>query len=114
MIILEMKTVETINKISRIDTELLPKMLLRFYEATFSLYCSIDCDEEREWNVLLNGLNLKDSTFFINRLLEHLGFPENDEIADGYISNYVDSTEPNRMNILKKELIEWAIEIRRK
>lgn len=110
MIIVEMKTVEIINNIAKIDSEVLPRMLLRFYEATFSFYCDIEDCSEAEWENILNELGMKDSDFFIKRLLEHLGFPKNDEIADGYITDYIDSTEPNRMDLLKKELIEWAIE----
>lgn len=107
---MEMKTMEVINKIAKIDSDLLPRVLLRFYEATFSLYCSIEGETETEWESIMSELGLKDSEFFVEQLLEYLGFPKGDEIADGYITDYIDSTELNRIEILKKELIEWAIE----
>lgn len=108
---MELKTTEVINKIARIDSEVLSKILLRLYEATYSLYCELDDVEELEWEETLKKLDLKDSEFFIKLLLEHLGFSKDDEIADGIITKYVDSTETNRMIAMKKELMEWAIEI---
>lgn len=108
---MEMKTIEIINKVAKIDSELLPRILLGFYESTFSLYCSIEEEKETEWENIIRELGLKDSNFFVKQLLEYLGFPKDDEIADGYITDYVDSSELNRMEILKKELIEWAIEM---
>lgn len=107
---MEMTTTKIIDRIAKIDSELLPRMLLTFYDASFGLYCDIGDGMEGEWESTISKLGLKDSHFFVEQLLTYLGFPEDDEIADGYITDYVGSEETNRMGILKKELIEWAIE----
>lgn len=108
---MENKTIEIINNISKIDSETLPIMLLGFYDATYGLYRSFSFDNDSEWDSVIEELDLKDIDFFIKRLLEYLGFLLDDEIADDIITDYTSSTEGNRMFVLKKRLIEWAIEL---
>ncbi|WP_163971819.1 hypothetical protein [Oceanobacillus halotolerans] len=109
---MDIKTIEKLNNISNMDSELLPRMLLQFYNASFNLYCALPDGTEREWEEILDELDLKDSTFFIKRLLDYLGFSRDDEVTEDIITDYcVDADGDKDINALKKELIERALKL---
>lgn len=107
---MEMKTVEIINRITRLDSEVLPLVLLKVNDAICWLHHHFNDSEEIE-NCLEN-LGLWDkSKSYTKGILDYCGFLPNDETADDYIFDYFWSKDANRLEILKKQLIEWAIEL---
>lgn len=105
---MELKTVEIINKICRLDSEVLPTVLLKQYETIVWLYSRFDNQEEL--NECLKSLGLI-KFVDVNELLLYLGFSNEDKIASDIICNYFSLEDENRMGILKKQLIEWAIKL---
>ncbi|PWW20228.1 hypothetical protein DFO73_11642 [Cytobacillus oceanisediminis] len=105
---MEMKTAKIINNISRLDSEVFSVVLLKLYENISNLYDRIE--EESKLENCLVQLGLRSGDEYSKELLKHLGFSEDDEIADEYIYDYCLSTDANRMEVLKKQLIEWIVE----
>jgi hypothetical protein len=137
VIIMERKTIEKIKRINKIDTEKLPIVLLSALDLFWSLDRIIDenvdfCKNKvpeysddnryiqvvRDWltelgdSISTDYLNQGLGTFFLKELLDYLGFNKDDEIAGDIIDEYCMSPDKNKdINILKKQLIEWAIEL---
>lgn len=105
---MEQKTVEIINNICKLDSEVLPVVLLKHYETIVWLYRRFGNQEELE--ECFESLRLSKFTE-VKELLLYLGFSSEDKIADDIICNYFSLEDENRMGVLKKQLIEWAIKL---
>ncbi|MGG3926876.1 hypothetical protein ABET51_12835 [Metabacillus fastidiosus] len=104
---MEQKTAEIINKICKLDSEVLPIVLMKHYEIKAWLYDKFDDVGDLERSLEELGLN---KVNYREKLLLYCGFPPDDEIADDFIYDYCFSEGTDRMDVLKKQLIEWAIE----
>lgn len=106
---MKQETIEIINNISKLDTDVQAIVLLRINETITWLYNKIDDDVElEEW--LGKVMIRNESTDDLRNMVTYCGFTRGDDVADEYFDEYYESEESNRMDILKKQLIEWAIE----
>ncbi|MGM0835411.1 MAG: hypothetical protein ACQEV7_04595 [Bacillota bacterium] len=129
------KTSQIIKKVNNIDSEIEAITLLKGLELFWTLDRIIDdkvnhftqnidtyyikkkhqITEMKELltelgnSISNNYLNTGLGMYFSRELLKHLGF-EYDDIVDEIITDYAMSDEKD-MRLLKKQLIEWAIEI---
>jgi len=133
---MEQKTKQRIKKINSLDSDKVSITLLNALEVFWSLDRIIDkntsfykgqiseyvkskkvVEEVKEWLQELGNrisddyLNQGYGHFFSTELLNYLGFDIDDEIADGFIDEYCMSSDKKDINILKKQLLEWAIEL---
>ena len=106
---MEQKTAEMINNICKLDSEVLPIVLLKHYETIAWLYHRF-ADDDGELEHCLESLNLNTVIYEIE-LKVYMGFETDDEIAGGFIHDYCFSEDEKRLDILKKNLFEWAIEL---
>ncbi|MED4038127.1 hypothetical protein [Niallia taxi] len=104
---MENKTIQIIDKVCKLDTDVEAMVLLTFCEAVMKLYYNIDDDVELEscLEKYLKRERLKDSI-----LLQYCGFSSDDDTVGEIFDEYYTSNSPDRMHTLKKQLIECAIE----
>ena len=131
---MDRKTLGRIEKINKIDSETLPRVLIRAQELFWGLDRIVDKHIEvarsrvssnkkklkifkeligdfRE-DVSIDYLNNQDDDLFNIELLRYLGFDVRDEAVDEIIFDYCTSTDKDKdFNLLKKKLIESAIEL---
>ncbi|MFJ7738864.1 hypothetical protein ACIQ2D_21390 [Lysinibacillus sp. NPDC097287] len=130
---MEQKTIERIEKINTMDSDILPLVLIKAQELFWGLDRIIDENtdllisevtsnkkklkvvkellQEFGENVSTDYLVNMNGDFFSKELLKYLGFDVRDEITDDIIFDYCRSTDKNKdINLLKEKLIEAAIE----
>ncbi len=106
---MEQKTAEMINNICKLDSEVLPVVLLKHYE-TIAWLSSRFADDDRELEHCLESLGLN-RVEYKEKLMLYMGFEPDDDMAGDFIYDYCFSEGENRMGLLKKQLIEWAIKL---
>jgi len=130
---LNKKTLERIEKINTMDTEILPKVLLKALELFWGLDRIIEENADftlskvssnrkmlkvvkellREFgdDVSNDYLQNMNGGFFSKELLKYLGFDVRAEVTNDVIFDYCTSTEENKdITLLKEKLIKEAIE----
>jgi hypothetical protein len=107
---MEMKTVQIINNICQLDMDIQAIVLLKLNETISWLYDNIEDDRELE-ECLKRLVRKEESISYSRGILCYCGFSEEEDTAREYINKYNLSNEANRMDTLKKQLIEWAIKV---
>lgn len=113
------KLEEQIKKINNLDCDIVSKTLL----ASSELFWGLNRIIEKELFTDKIGVGDTISDYYINvygflnedvssKLLNYLGFEENDEVADEIITDYCMEEENSKdINILRGRLTEWAMEL---
>ncbi|MBK5444176.1 MULTISPECIES: hypothetical protein [unclassified Peribacillus] len=107
---MEIKTINRIERISKIDSEILPLTLLKIYETLTTLYDRFGDSAEIDYLNHLEDLGINSIEMFSEKLLSYCEFETNDEPAQDLIYDYCFSKEENRLDLLKQRMIELAIE----
>jgi hypothetical protein len=106
--LMEMKTIKQIEKICKADTDFIATILLEFSKALSNVYEKFE--EDSELVGCMEKLGVSGVYNFSSMILEYWGFKSTDDAIGDIIDAYLDSNDENRMDNLKKGLIEIILE----
>ncbi|MGG1630076.1 hypothetical protein [Rossellomorea sp. NRS-1567] len=105
---METKIIKQIEKICKADVDIKATILLEFSKAHSKVLKKFE--ETRDTVELFNELKIDGVFDFDSMILEYWGFEDTDDAVSDIIQTYINSSREDRMDIMKKELIEIILE----
>jgi hypothetical protein len=105
----DMETIKQVEKICKLDIDKTALVMLEFSEA-YSKIINRFSEDSYEVEKYIEKLGVSGVFDFGSKILEYLGFKNTDDAVGDIIETYLDSNCENRMDTLKKELIEIILE----
>ncbi|MGG3912413.1 hypothetical protein [Rossellomorea vietnamensis] len=107
---MDLKTIKQIEKICKLDIDIKATIMFEFTKA-YSNVVSKFMDDNLEVEQCIEELEVSGVFNIDSRILEYLGFNDTDDAVTFIIDNYLYSNNEDRMDTLKKELIEMVFEV---